>query len=188
MPGNLAHHPKFELLRQNTGTRYSQRRPVRYTVREKFFTLKGDNDINNEMGQPVFRVQGKLFSARSIMMIKDLAGNDLARVQRKLLALMPRYEIALNGGATTTVRRRLSNPLKPKWTIDTVGQDGMLLTGDFFGYNFVIERAGTQVASISKGWVTLTNAYGVDIAPGENDVLLLGVVLVLEAEKSRKKR
>jgi uncharacterized protein YxjI len=161
---------------------------LKYTVREKFFTVKGDNDISDEAGQPVFRVQGKLFSARSVMTIRDIAGQELARVQRKLFAVLPRYEVALTGGEVTTVRRRLSSPLKPKWTIDTPGQGSMILTGDLPGYNFTMEREGMRVASISKEWVTLRAVYGVDIAPGENDVLLMGIVLVLEAEKTRKHR
>jgi uncharacterized protein YxjI len=161
---------------------------VRYTVREQFFTLKGDNDITDEAGQPVFRVQGKLFSPRSVMTIRDLAGQELATVQRTLFAMLPRYEVALTGGEVTTVRRRLSNPLKPRWMIDTPGEDEMILTGDLPGHHFTMARGGVLVASISKEWVTLRAAYGVATAPGENDVLLIGIVLVLEAETTRNHR
>ena len=37
-----------------------------------------------------------------------------------------------------------------------------------------------MVATISKRWLTVTASYAVDIAPGEDDVLILASVLAMD--------
>ena len=161
---------------------------MRYTVREKFFRLGEANDINDEAGNPVYRVDGKLMSLRNLMVVNDLQGNEVARVHRKLAAWMPRYEIDLAGVGTAVLRRRLSNPLRPKWSIAVPGQADMQLSGNLLGHDFTMQRGTATVATVSRAWVSMTATYGVDVADGENDVLVLCVVLGLEADQQRARR
>jgi len=160
---------------------------MRYVVKEKFFRLGEDNDVLDEAGQPVYQVDGKVLSLHNLMIVKDLSGNELARVHRKILALLAHYEIDFPGQqATTEVHQRFSSPLSPKWTISSPGQPDLEMTGNFFGHDFSIARDGQTVATISKKWISLTDSYGVDIADGENDLLILCGVLALEAEQDRQ--
>lgn len=161
---------------------------MRYLVREKFFAIGEDNNITDENGQPVFRVDGKALSLRNLMTVYDMAGNQLAQVHRKLVSMMPQYEADIAGQGTAVIHRRLSNPFKPAWRITLQGQPEMELKGNLFGHNFTIQANGTQVATVSKAWVSLTNTYGVDVAPGQNDLLVLCTVLALEAEQQREQK
>jgi uncharacterized protein YxjI len=43
------------------------------------------------------------------------------------------------------------------------------------------------VATVSKQWFSLTDTYGVDIAPGEDDVLILSSVLALDLAEDRER-
>jgi len=162
---------------------------MRYMVREHFFRLGEDNDILDEQAQPAYQVDGKALSLRSLMIVNDLNGNEVARVHRKLAALLPHYEVDFPGvPGPTEVHQRFSSPLSPKWTISQPGQPDLEMTGNFFGHDFTIARDGTQVASISKQWISITDTYGVDIAAGENDLLILCSVLALEAEQDAHAR
>ena len=158
---------------------------MRYTVREKFFRVGQDNDINDENGNPVFRVDGKALSLRNLMIVKDLQGNEVARVHRKLASWMPRYEMDLTGSGTAVLQRKLSNPFRPKWSVTVPGQAEMQLTGNLTGHDFTMQRDGSMVATVSRKWVSMTATYGVDVADGQNDLLALCVVLALEAEQQR---
>lgn len=60
-------------------------------MREKFFRLGEDNDITDESGNPVFRVDGKALSLRDLMVVQDLQGIEVARVHRKLASMLPQY-------------------------------------------------------------------------------------------------
>jgi uncharacterized protein YxjI len=162
---------------------------MRYMVREHFFRIGEDNDILDDQGQPVYQVDGKVLTLRDLMIINDLNGVEVARVHRKLAALLPHYEVDFPSvPGPTEVHQRFSSPLSPKWTISQPGKPDLQITGNFFGHDFTIDRDGQQVASISKQWISTADAYGVDIAEGENNLLILCSVLALEAEQDQQKR
>jgi len=158
---------------------------MRYQVREKIFRLGEDNDILNDAGQPVLRVDGKVLSVHGLMLVNDLAGTEVARVSRKLVALRATYEIALASGGTAEVHQRFTGPFHPKWNISVVGGEEMEVGGDFSGHDFTFTANGQTIATVSKAWISLADSYGVDIPEGQNDLLILCGVLALEAEQDR---
>ena len=54
------------------------------------------------------------------------------------------------------------------------------IRGDLLGHEFTIDRDGHTVAAISKRWLTATASYAVDIAAGEDDLLILASILALD--------
>jgi uncharacterized protein YxjI len=160
---------------------------MRYMVREKLFRLGEDNDILNESGQPVYQVDGKALSLHNLMTVMDLSGTQLAQVSRKLMALMATYEIAFASGGGAEMHQRFSSPLHPKWTISVQGGDELEMRGNLLGHDFTVTRGGEPIATISKTWISLADTYGVDIADGQNDLLILCSVLALEAEQERQR-
>lgn len=52
--------------------------------------------------------------------------------------------------------------------------------GVFLDREYTFECGGAAVATVSKRWFTLTDTYGVDIAPGEDDVLILAATVVID--------
>jgi uncharacterized protein YxjI len=43
-----------------------------------------------------------------------------------------------------------------------------------------IERDGDKVAEISKRWLRIRDAYGIEVAPGEDEALVLAVAVCIE--------
>jgi uncharacterized protein YxjI len=158
---------------------------MRYQVREKIFRLGEDNDILNEAGQPALQVDGKVLSLHGLMLVNDLAGTEVGRVSRKLVALRATYEITLAGGVTAEVHQRFTGPFHPKWNLSVAGGAELEIGGNFAGHDFTITENGQTIATISKAWISLADSYGVDIVAGQNDLLLLCSVLALEAEQDR---
>ncbi len=158
---------------------------MRYVVREKFFRLGGDNDILDEAGQPVLRVDGRALSLRDLMVVYDLNGAEVARVTRKLISMLPRYEVVFPNGSNAEVKKEFS-PLHQRWTISVNGVDTFELRGNFLQHDYTFHDGGSSVAVVSKKWVSLTATYGVDVAPGGNDLLVLCTVLALEAEQTHE--
>jgi uncharacterized protein YxjI len=52
--------------------------------------------------------------------------------------------------------------------------------GDFLDREYAFERGGSEVARVSKRWFALTDTYGVEIADGEDDVLILASSVVID--------
>jgi uncharacterized protein YxjI len=151
-----------------------------YVIHEKMFRLAEDSDITNESGQPVLHVEGKIMSLHSRLILRDPAGREIAQVHRKLAALRPTYEITIDGKNVAEVRQHLSSPFQERLTIDPRGTGDMEISGDLLSHEFTIQRDGQTAATVSKRWLSLTASYAVDIASGENDLLILASVLALD--------
>jgi uncharacterized protein YxjI len=151
-----------------------------YVIRERMFRLGEDFDITDEAGRPVLHVDGKVMSLHNRLILRDPAGPEAGQVHRKLAALRPTYEITIDGKDVAEVRKHLFTAFHDRFTIDVHGAGGMEISGDLPDHEFTIERDGQKVAAISRRWLTLTTSYTVDVAPGEDDVLILASVLALD--------
>jgi uncharacterized protein YxjI len=151
-----------------------------YVIRERLFRLGEDSDITDEAGRPVLHVDGKVLSLRNRLILRDPAGREAGQVHRKLAALRPAYQITLAGQDVAEVRKHLFTPFGERFTIDVHGGGDMTVDGDLFSHEFTIQRDGDAVATISKRWLSVTASYAVEVAPGEDDVLILASVLALD--------
>jgi uncharacterized protein YxjI len=151
-----------------------------YVVRERMFRLGEDFDVTDEAGQPVLGVDGKVMSLRNRLVLTDPAGREVGQVHRKLAALRPAYEITLGGKDVAEVRKHLFTPFGERFTIEVRGAGEMEISGDLLDHEFTIGRDGQKVATVSKRWLSVTDSYAVDVAPGEDDMLILASVLALD--------
>ena len=160
---------------------------MRYVIRERFFRLGEDADIADESGRVVLRVDGKVLTLRDRLVLRDPAGREVAEVQRKLIALRPSYEITVGGREVAEVRKHFFTPFRDRFTIDIPGPDDLEMTGNLLDHEFTIRRGGRTAATVSKRWFTLRDTYGVEIAEGEDELLILASVLALDLAEDRER-
>jgi uncharacterized protein YxjI len=151
-----------------------------YVIRERLFRLGEDSDITDENGQPVLHVDGKVLSLHNRLILSDPAGREVGQVHRKLATLRPTYEITIDGKDVAEVRKHLFTPFGERFTIDVPGADELEISGDLLDHEFTIGRDDQKVATISKRWLSMTASYAVQVAPGEDDVLILASILALD--------
>lgn len=161
---------------------------MRYIIREKFFRLTEDSVIKDEHGTPIYQVKGKLLSLHHTLVLMDLSGNELATVNKQLISITPKFHITRMGVEAATVRKKLISPFIDRFTVDLPGPDDLHVSGSIFEHNFTMERNGNVVATVSKHWVSMTETYGVDIVDGEDDVLILAVVLAIDLTEDAEKQ
>ncbi len=160
---------------------------MRYVIRERLFHFGEDSDITDEQGRPVLRVDGKVWTLHNTLILRDLAGAEVAKVQRQLIALRPTYRITRQGEELAAVRKQLISPFVDRFTIDVPGPHDLHVTGSLFEHEYTLARDGRTVAAVSKRLISLTNTYGVDIAAGEDDLLILAGVLALDLAEDRER-
>lgn len=151
-----------------------------YRLKQKFFALGDDFRIQDSTGRDVFLVDGRALSIGNKLSFQDLEGNELAFIRQKLLAWGPTYEITRGGELLAVVKKHLFTLFRCKFTVDVPGPDDLEAVGSFLDMEYEFQRAGNTVARVSKHWVSLTDSYGVDIAEGEDDVLILASAVVLD--------
>jgi uncharacterized protein YxjI len=159
-----------------------------YLIRERFFRLGEDSDVTNEQGRPVLQVDGKVLSLHDRLVLRDPAGQEVAQVHRKLVALRPTYRITVGGQQAAEVRKHLFTPFGDRFTIDVPGPDDLEMTGDLLDHEFTIRRGDQTVATVSKRWFSVRDTYAVDVAEGEDDLLILASVLALDLAEDRERQ
>lgn len=163
--------------------------PMRYVLKQQFWSWGDDFVIKNEAGDPVYFVDGRAFSWGDKLSFQDNSRNELAFIRQKLLSWGPTYEIEVHGRLVAVVKKQLFTFLRCKFTVDVPGPDDLEAQGDFLDHEYAFERHGRKVASVSKRWFSWTDTYGVDIADGEQDVLILASAVVIDMvchQESRK--
>lgn len=159
-----------------------------YVIKERFFHIGDDFDVEDEHGSKVFHVDGKVFSMRNKLVIEDPHGDEVASVHRHLIALRPTYEIRIGGETAGEVKKKLFTPFRDKFTIDVPGDDDLEMKGNLLDHEYTIELAGDEVASVSKRWLTIRDTYAVKVAPGIEPLLIIGSVLALDLALDREEK
>jgi uncharacterized protein YxjI len=149
-------------------------------MKQKLFCWGDDFRIKNEAGQDVFFVDGRAFSIGNKLSFQDLNGNELAFIRQKLLSWGPTYEITRGGQLLAVVKKHLFTLFRCKFTVDVPGPDDLEAQGSFLDMEYNFTRAGHRVAEVSKRWFSWSDAYGVDINPGEDDPLILAATVVID--------
>lgn len=160
---------------------------MRYVIREKFFHLGEDSQITDESGRPVYEVNGKILSLHNTLVMRDMSGEEVATIKRQLISLTPTYTIDRPGVGEAEVRKHFINLFGDHYTIDIPGPHDLELNGNLFDHEYQVSRDGAVVATVSKRWISLTDTYGVETAPGEDDVLILASVLALDVAEDRER-
>ena len=153
---------------------------MRYLMKQKLFALGDDFTIRDESDRDVFFVDGKVFSLGDKLSFQDTVGRELAFIKQKVLSWGPTYEIYRNGAVAAVVKKSLFTFFNCRFSVDVPGPDDLEAAGNFTDHEYQFTRAGRPVASVSKRWFTLTDTYGVDIAAGEDDVLVLASSVVID--------
>ena len=153
---------------------------MRYLLKQKLFSWGDDFRIKNDGDDDVFFVDGKVLTLRNKLSFQDMAGRELAFIQKKLLSWGPTYHIYRDDQLAATVKKKLFTLFRCKFTVDVPGPDDLEAAGNFLEHEYVFRRGSREVAQVSKRWFSWTDTYGVDTAQGEDDVLILASAVVID--------
>lgn len=152
---------------------------MRYQLQRKLFALGDDFTVKDETGADRYIVDGKVFSIGHKLIITDMQGAEEATIHQRIIALRPTYEITRNGQEMAEVRKKLTL-FREGFTVDIPGPDDLEVQGDLLDHEYVFTRGGQTVATVSKQWFSLFDSYGVEVAPGVDDVLILASAIVID--------
>lgn len=154
---------------------------TRYRMRQRIFAIGDDFDIEDEQGRRAFHVDGKALRVRSTLRLEDAGGRELYRIQERLVRVRDTMTIERpDGSAAATVHNALITPLRDRWTIDVPGGTDLRTQGNIVQHEYRIEADGRPVATVSKRWFRVRDTYGVEVAPGQDDALLLAITVVID--------
>jgi uncharacterized protein YxjI len=153
-------------------------------MREKLFAIGDDYWIETEGGERAFKVNGKALRARETFILESPSGDELFKIQEKKLHIRDTMKIERDGDTVATVKKALITPLRDRFAIEVENGAELSAKGNIVDHEYEIERDGDKVAEVSKRWFRIRETYGIEIAPGQDDALILAATVCID-EMSR---
>jgi uncharacterized protein YxjI len=154
---------------------------TRYQMREKLIAFGDDFWIKNEQGQKVFKVDGKVLRVRDTLKFKDKHGNVQCQIQEKMVRIKDTMEVeGPNGETLAIVKKALITPLRDRWIVKVGNGPDLSVQGNILDHEYTISEGNKKVAEISKKWFRIRDTYGVEIAPGQNDIVILATTVAID--------
>ena len=154
-------------------------------MREKIFAIGDDFWIENEAGEKVFKVDGKALRLRDTLILQDASEGDLFKIQNKALHVRDTMKIERDGDTVATVKKALVHVVHDRFTVEVEGGEDLEAKGNIVDHEYKIERDGDRVAEISKRWFRVRETYGIEVAPGQDDALILAIVVCIDQMSHR---
>jgi uncharacterized protein YxjI len=148
-------------------------------MRERMMALGDDFWIEDESGSKVYKVDGKAMRFRQTFVLEDRAGQELVRIHERKLTMRDTMEIEV-GGRTATVRKRLMG-IRDHYKVELDNGPSYAAHGSITDHDYVIEKDGDKVASVSKKWFRARDTYGVEIGPDQDVILILAITVCVDA-------
>jgi uncharacterized protein YxjI len=109
-----------------------------------------------------------------------MQGNELCRLQEKMLHIKDTMNIERKGKVAATVKKALISPLRDRWSIRIGDGPDLSVKGNILDHEYKIEEGRDRIAEVSKKWFRVRDTYGVEIAPGQDDVLILAATSAID--------
>lgn len=146
-------------------------------IKQHIFTWGDKFSVYDNNGNERYHVQGEVFTLGKKLHVLDLNGYELAYIHQKVLSLLPKYYISRNGQDIAEVVKKFTFVCS-EYVIDGFG---WTVKGDFFSHEYEIYSGNQSIATVSKKWFTLGDAYQISIAPVADEINVLAVVLIIDA-------
>ena len=153
----------------------------RYQMVQKMVSIGDDFWIENGRGEKVYKVDGKAVRVRSTLNFEDARGQKLCQIQEKMARVRDTMDIEDASGQTiATIKKAMITPLRERFTLNIQGGPDIEIQGNILDHEYTFEQGGRKVAETSKKWFRLRDSYGVEIEPGQNDILILAATVAID--------
>ena len=182
---------------------------MKFQVPLRWFTAAQDGSdevrIVDERGRPAFRLDGDglltpgdragalaggsssaglgVSNGARVLTFRDRRGDELGFVTRRQLPGPnggPAFEIYHGDDLQAVVRRDGCSPKRCRFMADGPGPDDLHAEGDLSNREYTFTREGKPVGRVSKSMLAATGTYGVEVGRGEDEVLMLASVVVID--------
>jgi uncharacterized protein YxjI len=150
-------------------------------MREKLVTIGDDFWIENEHGQKAFKVDGKALRVRNTLNFEDAHGLVLCKIQERMLRVKDSMEVeGPDGKQVAMVKKAIISPVRDRFTVKIKDGPDLDVQGNILDHEYKIGEGRDKVAEVSRKWFRVRDTYGVEIEPGQEDVIILAVTVCID--------
>jgi len=150
---------------------------MRYRMVEKMVSIGDDFWIQNDRGQRAFKVDGKSLRVRDPLVFRDPQDVVICKIQQRLGRVRDTMEVeGPSGQPMAMVKKAMITPLRDRFVVKVGDGPDLEVQGNIVSHEYHIG----SLATVSKKWFRVRDSYGVEIAPGQNDLLILATTVCIE--------
>jgi uncharacterized protein YxjI len=84
-------------------------------------------------------------------------------------------------GKVATVKKALISPLRERYDVDLDRGGSWKVQGNIVDHEDRIEGPEGGIAEVGKKWFRVRDTYGIQVAPGQDDALVVAVAIVVDS-------
>jgi uncharacterized protein YxjI len=153
----------------------------RFHIRQEMLSIGNDYSIENEQGEQVYKVDGKAMRLHKTFDFEDARGTRLAVIEKRMVAIKETMEIkADNGEQLAVVKKAMLKLLRDHFAVSVKNGPDLEIQGNILDHEYGIGEGQNKVAEVSKKFFHLRDSYSVLIQPGQDEVIILAVVVCID--------
>lgn len=146
---------------------------------EKFVSIGDDVWIEDDHGERLYKVDGKVFWICDMFILEDCYGCEVVKIQECKFHVCDTLVIERDGCMVVIVHKVLVG-ICDWFKIDVEDGEDFSVHGNVFDYEYEIKCGGDVVVIVLKKWFRVCDMYGIEVFEGEDELLVLAVVVVLD--------
>ena len=150
---------------------------MKLLIKQRVFAWGDTYDVYDEAGDVKYVVKAEIFAFGHQLHVYDANGNEVGKISQKLLSVLPRFDIEIDGRMRGTIKKEFAF-FTPKYDID---YNGWHAEGDFWGWNYEVSSGYRTVMHVSKQLLTWGDTYIIDIAEEKDELEGLMLVIAIDA-------
>jgi len=162
---------------------------TRFRMRERLLSSSDEFYVETASGKRAYRIDVMAPHLRDTLTLKDMRGNETYRIQGDYARYRDMLSIHRRGEKVAVVKAAKVAHHDDRYSVKIRGASDLSIQGDILQHEYSINREGAPIAIVSSDWFQLRDAYGVEVAPGEDAALILAVTVCIDtmsqASKSR---
>jgi len=155
---------------------------MRLLIKQRVFAWDDTYDVYDEAGNVKYVVKAEIFALGHRLHVYDASGKEVGQISQKLLTLVPRFEISVEGRVWGTIKKQVTF-FVPKYDID---YNGWHAEGDMLGWNYEVYSGKRTVMHVSKQWLSWGDTYTIDIVDERDELEGIMLVIAIDAANCDK--
>lgn len=151
---------------------------TRLYMKQALMTLHKKMELRDEADNLRYEVATEFFSVHDKTHIKNADGETIAELHKKLLSLHSKYFVEMHDGTQFEMHEELFHLVKD--VID-IKKMGWTIKGNFMEHDYeIIDGNGNILASTHRKWLSVHEAYEIEIFDESQLETIVAVFVVLE--------
>lgn len=153
---------------------------TRYVVKSKFGAGRDFAVLDPTTEQRQFFIDGKM-GTRPKAEIRDASDATVYTVRGTLLGIPKHITIYdAQGTEVASLRAKAFRPIKDKMTLEMASGEAWQLVGSLIEKNYSVSIGDRPIIEITQKWVTIRDAYTLDVAEGIDPGLALAMLWAVD--------